>query len=335
MTSLISSFQRRRMRSGSAALHFLFFASLAFAGTAPGPDPGASDQAMAPLAAGDTVVLKGPDVNLMERTVLAREGRRGTRQREKVESERPIPGRDRLLYKVGFDPKDKNRIRLVSTDDDRQGRLAPEQAVRAMEAVAYFTRQIANDPRDAGAYAMRARLWHEKKDRQSARADIDRAIEIEPKRAGLYVTRAMISIADGTLDQVLADSNKAIELDAVDSWAYVIRANVWLAKRDYPHALADLNNVIRIDRANQLDWSVRFRYWLHVKDHDYANRDKNEGVPLDPGSAITHLWRGDVWCADQDLNRAIAEYTEAIRLETASALAHSRTRHRLGEEARS
>lgn len=411
MRQSITTYPRRQFRRGSASLLFLLYAAIAPAGYGLEPERSASDKPTPPLASGDTVVLKGPDVYLVDRQDFGR---------QKGVIERLIPGRDRLFYKVepiprnnvrlipslndlsmiptdgkgltivanvnhvlhfrifdidgkvvvdtdekklkdqnqkvadlrkqlerlwllsdpgkreklrviaavnsvvGYSPKDADTIRLVSTDDDRQGRLASEQAVRAAEAVAYFTQQIAREPRNSGAYWMRARLCLERKDREGARADIDRAIEIEPRRAGLYVTRGMISIQDGQLAQALADCNKAIELDTAESWAYVVRANVWLAKRDYPNAVADLNQIIRIDSANPLDWSVRFRYWLHVKDRDYANRDNNEGVPLDPASAVTHLWRGDVWCADQDASRAVAEYSEAIRLEPASAVAYSR-----------
>ena len=410
MKSLITTLESPKLRSGLAALVILLCGSHGSAGTSREPDLAASDQQPpAPFTGGETVVLKSPDVCLVERSVL---------KHKKDVPERLIPGRDRLFYKVELIPnadlrlmpslndvsgiptegmsltivavvnsvfhfrvfnadgnvvvdtdektlsdqarkiadlrqqlerlwpphelsgreklrvidavtsviglKEPDRIRLVSIDDDRQGRLSPEQVVRAEDAVAYFTRQIATEPRDAGAYSMRARVWLERKDRKLAAADIDRAIEIEPKRAGLYVTRAMISIQDGQIDHALADCNSAIELDATESWAYVIRANIWLAKRDYPHAFADLNEIIRIDRANPLDWSVRFRYWLHVNDHDYARKDKNEGVRLDPNSSMTHLWRGDVWVADHDASRAIAEYTEAIRLDPASAFAYSR-----------
>jgi tetratricopeptide (TPR) repeat protein len=412
MRTLIRTFPGRRLWFGSASLPLLLATTLFAAGASVQPDPASPDQPAPPLAPGDTVVLKGPDVYLLEREDLGR---------QKGVTQRLIPGRDRLFYKVERNPnnddlrlmsslsdlsaiptegkglsvvasvgqslhfrifdddgkmvvdtdekrlpnqeqlladlkkqleglwpphrldrrerlrvidavklifgdatKAADRIRVVSTDDDRQGRIAPDQAVRAAEAVTYFNQQIAREPRNAGAYWMRARLWLERNDRERARADIDRAIEIEPSRAGLYVIRSMISIREKRFDEVLGDCNRAIELDSAESWAYVIRANVWLAKRDYPRALADLNGVTRIDSANPLDWSVRFRYWFHVKDRDYADRDKNEGVQLDPKDAITRLWRGDVWCADQDATRAITEYTEAIRLEPASALAYSR-----------
>ena len=248
-----------------------------------------------PIAAGDIVVLKGPEVFLVEGEIPRHDN--DTRQRPipaKGARERPIPGRDRLLYRVNVTPKVGKNISLTSIDDDRQGGVPPQHIVRADDAIAYFNQRIADAPRDAGAYWMRARLWLEQKDRQRARVDIGRAIEIEPTRAGLYVTRGMISIQDGQLSEAIADCNRAIELDRGESWAYVIRGNVWLAKRDYPRAIADLNDVIRIDQSNPLDWSVRFRYWLHVNDRDYALKDKNEGVRLDPNNAMTHLWRGDV-----------------------------------------
>jgi tetratricopeptide (TPR) repeat protein len=411
MRPLITTFPSRQLWLGSASLLLLLSATLSSAGSAQ-PDPASSDQPAPPLASGDTIVLKGPDVYLLEHVDLGR---------QKGVIRRSIPGRDRLFYKVESNPnnddlrlmsslsdlsamptegksltvvaavdqalhfrifdddgnmvvdtdekrlpdqerhfadlkkkleglwpphnldrrerirvigavksifgdatKVADKIRVVSTDDDRHGKLAPDQAIRAAEADTYFTQQIAREPRNANAYWMRARLRLERNDRERARADIDRAIEIEPTRAGLYVTRSMISIRERQFDQVLADCNRAIELDSAESWAYVIRANAWLAKRDYAHALADLNSVARIDSANPLDWSVRFRYWLHVKDRDYADLDKNEGVQLDPNEAITHLWRGDVWCADQDATRAITEYTEAIRLEPANAFAYTR-----------
>ena len=76
---------------------------------------------------------------------------------------------------VGYNPKDADRIRLVSIDDDRQGRLAPQQAVRAAEAVAYFTQQIAREPQNAGATGCAARLFLDQKDRERARADVNRA----------------------------------------------------------------------------------------------------------------------------------------------------------------
>ena len=205
---------------------------------------------------------------------------------------------------VGYAPKDADKFGWSRSTRIITAASPPSRLFAPAEAIAYFTQQIAREPRHAGGFLDTGEALSRTKRPRAGEADIDRAIQIEPRRAALYATRGMISIQEGKLDQVLLDCNRAIELDSAESWAYVIRANVWLAKRDSPHALADLNSVIRIDGAHPLDWSARFRYWLHVKDRDYANRDKNEGARLEPDSAMSHLWRGDVWCADQECDVA-------------------------------
>ena len=108
MRTLITTFPSRQLRLGSASLLLLLSATLSSAGNSAQPDAASSDQPASPWASGDTIVLKGPDVYLLEREDLGRQ--KGIRLR-------PIPGRDRLFYKVEFNPNNDD-LRLMSSLSD-------------------------------------------------------------------------------------------------------------------------------------------------------------------------------------------------------------------------
>jgi hypothetical protein len=76
---------------------------------------------------------------------------------------------------------DGDRVSVASPDGSKLGSVGADQLLLRDQAIDYFDREIAKDPRNADAYWMRARLRLTDPDRVAN--DLDRAIQLEPNRA--------------------------------------------------------------------------------------------------------------------------------------------------------
>jgi cytochrome c-type biogenesis protein CcmH/NrfG len=81
------------------------------------------------------------------------------------------------------------------------------------QAIDYFTRVIQANPGRASAYAMRARVWQEKKELDKAISDYNEAIRLDPRIAHVFSNRGSAWFDKKQYDRALADFNEALRLD--------------------------------------------------------------------------------------------------------------------------
>jgi hypothetical protein len=81
------------------------------------------------------------------------------------------------------------------------------------QAIDYFTRVIQANPRRASAYAMRARVWHEKKELDNAIRDYTEAIRLDPRVASVFSNRGSAWYDKKQYDRALDDFAEALRLD--------------------------------------------------------------------------------------------------------------------------
>ncbi len=84
-------------------------------------------------------------------------------------------------------------------------------------AIADYTKVMAFDPNQPGAFINRAWAYHLKGDDAQALPDANKAVALAPRNAGIVETRAEIYEKMGQRDQAIADYRAALRLDPNDA----------------------------------------------------------------------------------------------------------------------
>jgi tetratricopeptide (TPR) repeat protein len=296
------------------------------------PKPATEGSAASGLRVGSEVVLKLSGTPLFD-------------QNRQVSSE------DNLTFFV--ERLDQDRIQVVSRDKGVRGWVFSDQIIPLEQADEHFDRIVANDPRDAEAFWIHARLLFYRNDGERALANVNRAIRLEPDQACFYVTRALVQLGRQQPDRAIEDCDQAIAIDPRSARPYTIRACAWLSKNDTKRALADLERAVRHDSVNpsfhgprdslenaptNVLASVRDAKTskpdpqtaaelvkqgedrLASKEYDQALDDFNEAIRLDPSYARAYASRAQTWAKKHYRERETADYGEAIKLAPNNAV---------------
>ncbi len=116
------------------------------------------------------------------------------------------------------------------------------------EAIPFFTKAIATDPRNADALFERAIAYHETGEYDKSIADTTQALKINPEDDTFHYQRGRSWLSKGDANKALADFNEAIRLDKTDDPDYLFyRGQCLETKGEYEKAIADFQKAIRID----------------------------------------------------------------------------------------
>jgi tetratricopeptide (TPR) repeat protein len=269
---------------------------------------------------------------------------------------RQVSNQNQLVFLV--ERIEPDRIQVVSRDKSVRGWLARDQIVPLERAYEHLNRVVANDPQDAEAFWIHARILHYRNDAERALANVNHAIRLEPDQARFYVTRAVVQLARQQTDRAIEDCNQAIQFDSQSPRSYAIRALAWLAKNDQRRASADLEMALRLDpvnpspRVEQVAFAAQKENAkqagavvnnaqdsqsakadhptpsalvkqgedrLASNEYDEALADFNEAIKLNPAYARAYACRAQTWARKHYRDREIADYTEAIQREPNNA----------------
>ena len=111
-------------------------------------------------------------------------------------------------------------------------------------ADAYFSQQIAANPRDSFALLMRGVVRYENDDLDRAFADVNEALRLDPKYVAALVERAYLWQCRDRLDLAISDVNQAIQLDSRNSYAYVERGVFHFGTKDFGKAIRDFEQAV-------------------------------------------------------------------------------------------
>ena len=176
---------------------------------------------------GKTVILVRPGVELQ-----APEG-------EKIAPKTSGVAKD-LMFQAQKD--EDGRLRISSRR--QEGWIAKSDAVVFDQAVEYFTKKLAADPKDSHAYTARGIVLSSKKEGDKALADFNEAIRRDPKATLAYYHRANLAYGKAQYEPALEDYNTVIRNDPDFDWAYHVRGWIYYRKKDYDKALADYETEI-------------------------------------------------------------------------------------------
>jgi tetratricopeptide (TPR) repeat protein len=246
---------------------------------------------------GKTVILVRPRVELQ-----APEG-------EKIAPKTSGVARD-LMFQAQKD--EDGRLRISSRRQD--GWIAKSDAIVFDQAVDYFTKKLAADPKDSHAYTARGMALVSKKEGDKALADFDQAIKLDPKATLAYYHRANLAYGKAQYEPALEDYNTVIRNDPDFDWAYHVRGWIYYRKKDYDKALADYETAIRLVPTETVFYRDRGNIALARKQYDNAVADYTKSIEQDPKYAVPWHQRGATWAAKKEYAKALADYEQAAQL---------------------
>jgi tetratricopeptide (TPR) repeat protein len=208
----------------------------------------------------------------------------------------------------------------LEAETGSSGGWAPADHVVPVDlAVAFFSSQMRDHPKDSFPILMRATVWHDKKDLARAMEDYTEAIRLDPQNAALYCNRGYLRGEQNDFDKAIADFSEAIQFDPRDPIAYLHRGHAWSEQHQYDKAVADFTETIRLNPENAYAFRSRAHAWLDKRDQNAAIADFTEAIRLDPREATAYINRGIVWQAKLEADKALADFDQAILLNPQAA----------------
>jgi tetratricopeptide (TPR) repeat protein len=135
---------------------------------------------------------------------------------------------------------ERENLVLLRTHAGKDGWADKDVLLLDKEAVAYFTKEIKENPESIPAHR----------------------------------SRAMAQALNGNHDAAVADATEAIRLDPKDWQSYMHRTNYWTYKHNYDKAIEDLDEAIRL-KPELMKPLVTTRAFLRAKKGDYAGAAKD------------------------------------------------------------
>jgi tetratricopeptide (TPR) repeat protein len=167
----------------------------------------------------------------------------------------PVATLDGLSYRVEAVDGDWVRVRFNGIP----GWFPKHKAVLSTEAVEFFTRAIALNPRDPELYNRRSEVWKFEGKYDSAIADLTEAVRLTPNQTAYHNNRAQAYFGKRDYERAIADFSEAIRLDPMCIRAYDGRGSAYFWRKEYTRAVKDLEEAVRINpefasAANNLAW---------------------------------------------------------------------------------
>jgi len=210
---------------------------------------------------------------------------------------------------------DGSSLWLEAEAGSLSGWAPAERVVPVEAAIALFTRQIGDHPKDSFPVLMRATLWHDRKEIGRAMADYTAAIRLDPQNGALYCNRGYLWGEEKEFDKAIVDFSEAIRLDPHDALAFLHRGHAWSEKQEHDKAIADFTRAIGLDPTDAYTFQSRGHGWFAKRDFDKAIADFTESIRLNPREAAAYHSRGLAWQDKKDADKALADFDQAIRLE--------------------
>jgi S1-C subfamily serine protease len=209
-----------------------------------------------------------------------------------------------------------DRGRLVGVTS---GKDAPQQLVgylldvREVRTFLDATRPL-REPRGAGEFLNRGRLYVHLRQGTRAAADCDAALKLDPKNVVALVERSRARLLKGDTGAAVADCDAALKLDPKCVAALIGRAADRSVQGQQDDAIADCTAALKIDPKCAVAFAARGDARRRKGDLSGAVADLDEAIWLDVNLAPAYLARGLVWAAKGQHEKAAADLTRAAAL---------------------
>jgi len=167
-------------------------------------------------------------------------------------------------------------VKVVTNVQDRSNAAANNDAIE------FYTRAIAMDPKNVGAYMNRGDTFSEGKQFDLAIGDYTRAIELDPTRPGPRNQRALAYQKSGQIKAALQEATEMIEKWPDYSGGYAQRAAACALLEDYDQALIDYTTDIALEPDRPGAYWNRATVYEHLGEYDKAIADCDKVIELHP-----------------------------------------------------
>jgi tetratricopeptide (TPR) repeat protein len=181
-------------------------------------------------------------------------------------------------------------------------------------AIRDFNLALKANPQSAEAYFGRGMALSEKKNYDSAIADITRAIEIN-SLPQFYYERSLVWEEIHDYDKAIKDYTSAINIAPDFAPAYINRAQLYKNKGEFDSAIKDYNKVIELSPNDLKAYRARAGAWYEKGNYDKAINDYTQILNIDDGNAQAIYDRGVMFHELGEFRRAIDDYARAVELK--------------------
>ncbi len=182
---------------------------------------------------------------------------------------------------------------FLRLDGGPSGWEPADEVVPVDRAVEFFSDAIGTNPRDAYAYAMRAKiLLVEREDAEHALADCDEAIRLDAERpAGLRDPRRRSARPARSTTRPSPTSRRSSGSAPATPRPIVERAAAYTSRQECDKAIPDFNQAIRLDPKDADAFIGRAMAWMLMKQPDKAIADFDEAIRLNPQGLDAYVGR--------------------------------------------
>jgi tetratricopeptide (TPR) repeat protein len=189
-------------------------------------------------------------------------------------------------------------------------------------ADAYFSQQIAANPRDSFALLMRGVVRYENDVLDRAFADVNEALRLDPKYVAALVERAYLWQCRDRLDLALADVNQAIQLDSRNSYAYVERGVFHFGMKDFGKAIRDFEQAARLGSRSAAIHLCKGMIHVERGEGEPAIAEFNLAIQRDAKRLDAYIGLATVYLLRSDSHKALEVFNKAIEVDPRSPEAH-------------
>jgi tetratricopeptide (TPR) repeat protein len=186
------------------------------------------------------------------------------------------------------------------------------EAKRFREALAYFTKAIELDDRNADAYYERGIVYQELGELGKSLSDLTTAIS-KKSDSDYFYERGKTWYKLEDWNKAIADFDEAVRINPGNSDAIGERGLTWHAKGDYERAITDYDYALRL---NSKDEIVFFNRGLAYRDkdrHEKAIQDFTAAIRIKPDYSSAYVWRSNSLRKLSDFEKALADLASAFR----------------------
>jgi tetratricopeptide (TPR) repeat protein len=185
------------------------------------------------------------------------------------------------------------------------------------EALSEANQAVAQDPQSENVYRLRASIFRQLGQNQSALADYTKAIELDPSDFN-FDDRAEVYERLGRQCEAIADYSRSIQLDSTYDRPYIGRASALNASGHYKEAIDDYSKAIELERPDPLMdlYLDRGQAYLNAKQWQNAFEDYSTALKGGEDSPYPYEGRGLACLHLGQPELAKQQLEEAIRLHT-------------------
>jgi len=187
---------------------------------------------------------------------------------------------------------------------------------RPQEALAYFTRALAANPRNPLSYYNRGSILAEFARNYSEAIDqFDKAIAFNPNFADAYVSKGNCLEKLRRYEDALAAYDKALSLKPDLETAWLGRGNVLRNLKRYDEAFATYDKALSVKPGFENAWVGRGDIFADLKRHDEAFAAYDKALSIKPDVEGAWVARGNIFWTLKRYDEALAAYDKALSIK--------------------